>query len=378
MRSLATVALVLLLAAPPLGCSSAASATNKPEPAGAAEAKKPRTVTVDAETAKRLGITTMVVGQGGLAESIPVPGSVEYDLNHYAEVGPRLDGRITAVKGKLGDSVKKGQVLATIAVPTLAEAQAGGLTANASLEAALKNYNREKDLLAKQLTTARELEVAEAELKKAKAEVAASQARLLALGVGGQAIGGQLELVAPIDGMIVQRHAVVGGFLATSANAYVIADTSKLTAVLEVHEADLPYLKLGASVTITADSLPDLAHKGTLTWIDPVVSKTTRLVRARVDLPNDSGTLRPGMFVRGRIVIALPAGSGIILPSQAVQPLGADDVVFVLVSPGHYDIRKVVVGRRTSEIVEVKEGAAKGDTIVVEGAFLLRGEAAKQ
>ncbi len=373
MRLLATLALASLL-----GCSSAASATQKAEPANAAEAKKPRTVAVDAEAAKRLGITTMVVGQGGLAESIPVPGSVEYDLNHYAEVGPRLDGRITTVKGKLGDVVKKGQVLATVAVPTLAEAQAGGLTAHANLEAALKNYNREKDLLGKQLTTARELEVAEAELKKAKAEVAASEARLLALGVGGQAIGGNLELVAPIDGTIVQRHAVVGGFLATSANAYVIADTAKLTAVLEVNEADLPYLKLGALVTITADSLPDLAHKGTLTWIDPVVSKTTRLVRARVDLPNDSGTLRPGMFVRGRIVIALPAGSGIILPSQAVQPLGSDDVVFVLVSPGHYDIRKVVVGRRTSEIVEVKEGAAKGDTIVVEGAFLLRGEAAKQ
>lgn len=360
------------------GCSTAASAPTKAEPAASGESKKPRTVAVDAETLKRLGITTMIVGQGGLSETIPVPGSVEYDLNHYAEVGPRLDGRVTSVKGKLGDAVKKGQILASVAVPSLAEAQAGSLTARAALEAAQKNYTREKDLLAKQLTTARELELAEAELKKAKAEVAAAEARLLALGVGGQAIGGAIELVAPIDGTIVARSIVVGGYLAASANAYIIADTSKLTAVLEVHEGDLPYTKLGASVTITADSLPDVTFKGTLTWIDPVVHKTTRLVKTRVDLPNDNGHLRPGMFVRGRIAIDRPQGSGLILPSQAVQPLGADDVVFVQTSPGHFDIRKVVVGRRTSEIVEVKDGVQKGDTIVVDGAFLLRGEAAKQ
>ncbi len=366
--------LLLALHTLAMGCSSASATKVEPAPVKAA-----RTGHIDQETSKRLGVTTMVIGQGGVDEMIPVPGSVEYDLNYYAEVGPRLDGRITAVKVKLGDHVKKGAVLAVVAVPSLAEAQAGSVIAHALLEAAVKNHAREKDLLAKQLTTARELEVAESELKKARADVLAAEARLSALGVGGQAIKGALELVAPIDGTVVQRQAIVGGFLAASANAFVVADTSKLTAVLEVHEGDLPYLKLGATVTVTAESMPENVYKGVLTWLDPVVSKTTRLVRARVDLPNESGALRPGMFIRGRIGVTLPKGTNILLPTQAVQPLGADDVVFILTKePGTYEIRRVVLGRRTSEVVDVKQGASIGETVVVDGAFLLRGEAAKQ
>jgi len=61
-----------------------------------------------------------------------------------------------------------------------------------------------------------------------------------------------------------------------------------------------------------------------------------------------------------------------------VQPLGNDDVIFVERSPDHFEVRKVIIARRTSEIVEIKEGVTKGETVVVQGAFLLRGEAAKQ
>ena len=85
------------------------------------------------------------------------------------------------------------------------------------------------------------------------------------------------------------------------------------------------------------------------------------------------------MFIRATIALPnAPSGGGIPLPSSAVQPLGPDDVAFVEVSPGSYEIRKLELGRRTSEIVEVTKGVSKGETVVVEGAFLLRGEAAKQ
>lgn len=358
------------------GCGTKANATPQ-EPAK--ESSAPRQVSVDQETIKRLGIKTAAAGAKGAEATITVPGSIEYDLLHYAEIGPRLDGRIVDVKVKLGDHVKKGDLLAELSVPSLAEAQAAYLTSNAALGAAKKNLDREKGLLEKNLTTAREAEVAQAELDKAKAESAAAHARLQALGVAGGGVGGQIKLVAPIDGTIVQRHAVLGAFISMSSNAFVIADTSKLVATLDVHEADLPYLRLDSEVEFTPDGLPGKTYKGKVTYIDPTVNKATRLVRARVQVPNDDGTLRPNMFVRAAITLpAVASGGTLSLPPQAVQPLGNDEVVFIEREPGKFDVRKVIVARRTSEVIEIKEGVSKGDIIVVEGAFLLRGEAAKQ
>jgi membrane fusion protein, heavy metal efflux system len=94
-------------------------------------------------------------------------------------------------------------------------------------------------------------------------------------------------------------------------------------------------------------------------------------------VPNPGGDLRPGFFVRASIqVIQLPGL--LLIPSSAVQPLDDDDVVFVERSKGHYEVRQVNVARRTAEVSEISEGLARGERIVVQGAFLLRGEVTRQ
>src|SRR5687768_6778161 len=123
------LSLFMLVAA----CGNKASATTHEVPK---EAPAARQVVVDDETMKRLGNKTAKVGGEGAQATITVPGSIEYDPLHYAEIGPRLDGRITDVKVKLGDRVKKGDVLADLAVPSLSEAQSAFLTSNAALSAA--------------------------------------------------------------------------------------------------------------------------------------------------------------------------------------------------------------------------------------------------
>jgi cobalt-zinc-cadmium efflux system membrane fusion protein len=374
------LASVALLLCAPLGllgsaCAKAQATQSVAEPVETAQ----RTVVIEPETVKRLGIKSAKVGDPAALPTIGVPGSVEYDLERYAEVGPRLDGRIVSVKAKLGDAVKKGAILAELAVPTLAEAQASYLVANATLTAAKKNAAREKDLLAKNLTTAREAEVAETELLKANADASAAKAKLDALGALGGGIAGTIRLLAPIDGTVVQRLAVIGGHMAASANAFVIADTSHVIAALEVNEADLSYLKLGADVSFTSDAIPGRHFKGKLTYIDPTIGKATRLVRARVEVPNEDSVLKPGMFVRAAIALDAGATKGTIaLPPHAVQPLGDDDVVFVEGSSGVYEIRVVTIARRTADVVEISSGVKPGENVVTDGAFLLRGEAARR
>jgi cobalt-zinc-cadmium efflux system membrane fusion protein len=340
-----------------------------------------RKVTLDPALEARLGIRTAKAGDPATIGGVGLPGTLDYDPDAYAEVGPRLDGRVVALHARLGDRVAKGDLLAELVVPSLAETQAAVLVSQASLRAAEKNAEREHDLLARQLTTAREAEVADAELARARAEQAAASTRLFAVGADPNATRGALRLTAPIAGVVVQRSTSLGAFLSSSSNAFVVAETAKLVAVLDVHEADLPYLSIGAEVKFRADGVPDRTFTGTLAHLDPAIGKTTRLVRARVAAPNADGALRPGMFVRASIAFEPRAGKGLMLSVDAVQPLGADDVAFVSTGNGVYELRVLKIARRTSAVVELAEvgaGVARGEMVVVDGAFVLRAEAAKQ
>lgn len=359
-------------------------ANASPALAGAAPGSAPdarRKVTLDPALEARLGIRTAKAGDPASIGGVGIPGTLEYDPDAYAEVGPRLDGRVVAVHARLGDRVAKGDLLAELVVPSLAETQAAVLVAQASLRAAEKNAERERDLLSRQLTTAREAELADAELARARAEQAAASTRLFAVGADPNATRGALRLTAPIAGVVVQRSTSLGAFVSSSSNAFVVAETAKLVAVLDVHEADLPYLVVGAEVKFRADGVPDRTFTGTLAHLDPAIGKTSRLVRARVAAPNADGALRPGMFVRASIAYAARGGKGLMLPVDAVQPLGADDVAFVATGNGVYELRVLKIARRTSEVVELAEvnaGVARGEAVVVDGAFVLRAEAAKQ
>jgi cobalt-zinc-cadmium efflux system membrane fusion protein len=344
-----------------------------------------RVVAFDPAVLARLGIRVEPAGVAGRAHTVRVSGTLDYDLDHYAEVGALLEGRVSSVAARVGDPVRKGQVLATIVVPSIAEAQAGYLTAKASSVAARKNRDREADLLGHQLTTAREAEIASSEAAKAQADVAAAEAKLRALRVDlpdndtSVTGAGAYRLTAPIDGTVVRRDAVLGGFLEPNKTAFVVADLSELRAMLEIFEADLPYVRAGAPVRLTLDAMPGRVFEGRVASLDPQMGSATRMVRARVAVPNPDGDIRPGLFVRA--AIELPAdllAAQVLVPAAAVQPLGDEDVVFVERTPGSYEVRPVAIARRTTDIIELARGVSRGENIVVEGAFLLRGEVTRQ
>lgn len=382
LRRVVTLVALLLLVPQSAGCRDAPGATR--EQSGPVPGAM-RLVRFDVPSLARLGVRCEAAGGATSARALHVPGTVEYDPDHYAEVGTVLEGRVSSVAARLGDKVRKGQVLATLVVPSIADTQAEYLSAAATVTAARQNLRREEDLVARELTTAREVEVARSEAAKAEADLAAVLSKLRALHVSVPetnsvvAAAGTYPLTSPIDGVVVRREAVLGAFLEPQALAFAVADLSELWATLEVFEADLPYLREGSHVDLTADAFPGTVFAGTVAHVDPQIRKDTRALRARVALPNRDGSLRPGMFVRARVQLAAGiARTGVLLPSVSVQPLGEADVVFVEREPGVYEIRPVKVLRRTSDIAEVAEGVSPGECVVTTGAFLLRGEATKQ
>lgn len=345
----------------------------------------PKTVKFDPKALERLGIKVEPAGSSATALDLEVPGSLEYNLDRYAEVGTLVDGRVTSITVKAGDSVKKGKVLATLVVPSIATAQAEYLAADAAYKSATNNKNREEMLLDKGLTTAREAEVAKSESMKTEAEFAAAKAKLQALGVGFPASGGTISgagtlmMTAPIDGVVVRRDAVLGRFLQAKETAFVIADPTDLRASLNVYEADLPYFRVGQDAEILIDALPGKPVKGKIVLVEPQIGRASRSARAFIDVPNADGRLKPGYFVRASIRLPEDVAQGrLMVPAPAVQPIGEDDVVFVEIQSGVFEIRKVLVARRTTQVAEIHEGLKKGERIVVEGAFVLRGEVTKQ
>lgn len=345
----------------------------------------PKIVKFDQKSLERLGIRVEAAGSTVGALDLEVPGSLEYNLEKYAEVGTIVDGRLTSVTVKPGDTVKKGQVLATLVVPSIANAQADYLAAEAAAKSSKENATREQNLLDKGLTTAREAELAKAEAQKTEAELAAAKAKLQALGVTTPTAGsnisgaGKLTLVAPLDGVVVRRDAILGRYLQAKETAFVIADPSDLRASINVYEADLPYFRVGEEAEIFIDAMPGKSWKGKIVLVEPQVGKHSRSARAFIDVPNPDNVLKPGLFVRASIKLPEDVAKGrLIIPSPAVQPTGDDWVVFVEREPGVFEVRKVKFARKTTQVAEIIEGLQPGERIVVEGGFVVRGEVTKQ
>jgi cobalt-zinc-cadmium efflux system membrane fusion protein len=377
-RSFGACVACLILAA---GCRGGAEAKL---PADGGVGRGPRLLRIDPQTAQKLGVRVEAAGSQAGEHRLRLPGSLDFDIERVARVGSVLEGRVVSVMSKVGDRVKKGQRMATLMAPAVATAQAEYLASRAEVAFAGDRVSREEALATRELTTAQELARARSEKAKAEASTSAAEARLRALRVavpdGKQSLAesGLIALVAPLDGVVVERSVLLGQYLFPDDTAFVVADLSTLWANVDLFEADVPYLRTGSDVELALDAYPGKVFHGQLSSIEPRLSKTSRSLRARVSVPNPDGALRPGYFVRASI--AIPNGSDeILVPSGAVQPLD-EDVVFVLrdATLGVYEVRPVLVSRRTAEMAEISEGLSRGESIVVQGAFLLRGEVARQ
>jgi cobalt-zinc-cadmium efflux system membrane fusion protein len=376
----ARCALALIAALSLGGCKKSASTAS----VEALDAGGPteRLVKFDAQALERLGVRSQVVGEANATLTVEFPGSLEYAPEHYAEVGTLFEGRLTTANVKVGDRVRKGQVLATIAAPSLVNAQAEAIATKAAAEVAREHARREAKLLESQLTTAREAEVAREGLVKAEADFSAATAKLALVGLGptqGASTYGVAELRAPIDGVVVKREAIVGAHIDPHETPFIVADGSTLVAAFDVFEGDLALVKENAEVELRVDALPGKVLKGTVARLEPQLGTETRAVRARVRLPNEEGLLRPGLFVRVTVSAHTEHVAGRLrVPSGAVQPLGGEEVVFIERQPGVYEVRPVTVGHRYGQVTELLTGLSGGERVVTGGAFILRSELSRQ
>jgi cobalt-zinc-cadmium efflux system membrane fusion protein len=392
MKLIVVLSVLLLFASVLTAChrGTPANVAAAESPAEAAEGdpsgKGAGAVALPTRAAAENPVTTIVARLTRLAGDIQVVGTVSYDQDHLALVGPLVSGRVGRLLAGVGDHVRRGQALAEIESAEVGQARADLIAARARAEAAQLNLRRETDLADRRISSAREKEVAEAQWITESAATRAATERLRALGLSAQDIaasektdqGGRLAMRAPIDGVVLERSVTLGQALERATDAFKIADTGHVWVDLDLYEKDLPRVHVGGQVEIRTDAYPSEVFKGRVAYVVPVVEQATRTAKVRVELPNDKGKLSFGQLVTARLVgdPTTVATAVLAVPRAAIQRVDGRSVVFVKGEGegGGFERRLVELGVSTGDEVEIRRGVAVGELVAADGAFLLKSE----
>ena len=341
-------------------------------------------VPLSQEAAERAGIVVAPVASGASGTELRLPGVVEPNAYRQVVVTPLVAGRVTKVGPALGDRVRRGETLAEIYSPALAEAQTRYVSAQAMLDAHDRELQRTQKLVEIGAASRQELEKIHAEHAAQTAAVQSARSQLELLGVSTSAlekmapdhnVSATISVPAPIDGVVTERGANVGLNADQATKLFTVLDLSTVWVVANLYEKDFPRVRVGTEAAITTSARPDLTLRGRVSYIDPQVSADTRTAKVRIEVPNPSGELRLGMYAD--VVVAGASGtSAPRVPRNAVQNVGDRTVVYLAnpKDPGKFVEREVRLGQTSGEQVEVVSGVQPGDVVVTEGSFFVRAE----
>ena len=303
-----------------------------------------------------------------LSGALVIPAEVRLDPDRTAHITPIVQSQVTSVRVKLGDQVKKGQLLAELKSVELGEAAADTAKARAAVEVAQDRVDRQRQLMDAGVGAQRSLVEAEGELRQAKAALRAAQARA---GVYGGAGGGRLK--SPIGGTVIERHATPGEVASPDRPLFVVAAIEDVWVVGRVYEKDIGSVSEQAPAVVRLGAYPERSWKGTIDYVAPVLDEATRSAEVRVTLANPEKLLKPGLF--GTIALGSPdaGAASLVVPEAAVQEVHGKTVVFAPgAKPGSFVAVPIVTGARVRGLVEILSGIEPGRKLVLDGAFTLK------
>jgi membrane fusion protein (multidrug efflux system) len=275
--------------------------------------------------------------------------------NESVQVTSKASNVVTAILFTDSQVVSRGDVLAEM---DDAQAQAALAEAEAGLTDSESQYNRTRDLVSRELLSQAELDTVEAQLKADRARVAAAQASLE-----------DTIVRAAFDGRTGFRQVSVGSFVSPGTPITTLDDTSIIKLDFTVSENFLFVLKPGLAVSASSTGLPDRVFTGTVTNIESRVDPVTRSITVRAEIPNPDEALRQGMFMT--VKLEGEPEPALLVPEGAIVPEQGRVYVFV-VRDDVVERREVRIGKRRPGDVEVVEGLAEGERVVIEGTQNVR------
>jgi cobalt-zinc-cadmium efflux system membrane fusion protein len=304
--------------------------------------------------------------QRDAAQELNVTGSVNPDVSRTVPVISLASGRVVEIHARLGDSVTKGQLLMRVQSADISQAFSDYRQALADETLAHSQYDRAKLLYDKGAIAQKDMEVALNADTKAKVTVDNTREHLRVLGADVEHPSSLIDIFAPVSGVITEQNVTNAAGVKTldnSPNLFTIADLSDVWIVCDVFENDLPYVRMGEFADIHLNAYPDLALKGRIDNIGPVLDPSNRTAKVRLEVHNP-GTLRLGMFVRATFYGAQREVHAVV-PAPAVLHLHDRDWVYTPLNEGSFKRVEVTGGKMLPDnMQEILKGLKPGQKVV--------------
>lgn len=312
---------------------------------------------------REFGVSFSTAEVRPLTALVRTVGLVTFDERRLAQVAPKFGGFVERLYVNFtGQPVRRGQPLLEIYSPELVAAQ-------------------QELLVARQLErTVGQSSVPGVTPQKTNL-VAAARQRLRLWDMSDAQIDAVLRtgrvrrtvtLYSPATGTVVEKNVVDGQAVMAGHALYTIADLRSVWVDAELRESDVANVRIGSGADIELNSYPGRTFKGRITYFYPTVQEQARTVKARIDVANTGGILRPGMYAT--VLIQTPQRSALTVPRSAVINTGERSVVFVDMGGGRLMPHDLILGRVAGDYVEVISGLEPGQRVVTSAQFILDSE----
>lgn len=332
-------------------------------------------IPLSAEQIAIAGIGTAVAEPAALASSVQFPGEIKFNADRTAHVVPRMAGVVQSVSADLGEQVAKGQLLAVLSSTALSELRSEWLAAVKRRDLAAQTHRREQRLWQEKVSAEQDYQAARTALQEAEIAVQNAEQKLRTVGAATRSKDlGSLEIRAPFDGVVVEKHIALGEALPENANIFTLSDLRTVWAEFVIAPKDLHDVRVGEAATVSSAAFDGKAA-GTVSYIGSLLGQQTRTATARVTLENPDMAWRPGLFVSVDVVTRT-ADAAVTVDADAVQTVDNEPVVFVEV-PGGFLVQPVALGKASDKRVEVLSGLAPGARYAARNTFVLKSELGK-
>ena len=298
---------------------------------------------------------------------LKVTGTVNPDISREVPVISLASGRVVDIKTRLGNDVRKGQLLLRVQSPDITNAFDAYLKAVNDEQLANKAYARAKDLYQHGAVPESGLEQAEDTEKDMRADLNAAEEQLKTLGVDKDHPSSIVPVYAPISGVVIAQNvtnaAAAGITFSGSSTVFTIADLSSVWILCDVYENDLPKIALGQLATIYMNAYPARLLTGRISDIEPVLDPSIRTAKVRIELANP-GFLKIGMFVTATFQ-SKEKQTHTVVPATAVLHLRDRDWVYVAAGGDRFERVEVHAGQMLSgNRQELLSGLSVGQFVV--------------
>jgi membrane fusion protein, multidrug efflux system len=275
--------------------------------------------------------------------------------NEAVDITAKNSNRVTAIRFREGQLVRKGEILVEFDGE---QARAALAEAEAALQDARRQFDRSRELF---VTKA----LSESQLDQLRATLSASEARV----AGSRSQVNDTIIRAPFSGRMGLRNISVGSFVNPGTVITTLDDTSIIKVDFSVPEVFLANLSEGLTIQARTNAYPQAEFQGRVSGIDSRLDPVSRAIMVRAQIANPDARLKPGMFMT--VKVARPEEPTLMIPEQALVPEGGRRFVFVVREEKALKV-EVQTGRRRPGAVEILSGVVAGDVIVVEGTQKIR------